>query len=232
MGARNLSAAPVAVDVVFERFPASIRGAVVVRGTDPNPHQVAVRSAYLVEAGSEGAAASPVELDLATVDLAPRAEVFIPFEVPVTSVGSGWYGVVAEVTVDGGLLLRSEVPGKLFPVAWPTGSTRRGQLAVGEDIEVPGISLRVERIDLRTDRAIVRWTCSPAGAEPPVEEVLVLADGVRLPVIEHGGREADRTTTVYPVLREHRTLTLRVERARGADGSVQQGPWDLEVALG
>jgi len=230
VGARDLSGPhPVDVGVVFDRFPASIRGAVLVRGADPDPHQITVRAAYLVEAAEPGRAAAPVEVDQTTVELAPRAEVFFPFDVPVTGLEAGWYGVVAEVVVDGGIERRSEEPGKLFPVAWPGGTVRRGSVAVGRSIPVPTHGdVVVERLEMKGDRAIVQWRLPPGTGE---EDVSVLADGRPLPLLDRSERHGVRSATVYPVLRAHRTLAVRFERIRGADGSWIRGPWDLEIPL-
>jgi hypothetical protein len=228
VGARDLSTDPVTVDVVFDRFPASVRGAVVVRGADADPHQVALTGADAVEVRTPRKSAAPVTLDLATVDLAPRAEIFVPFELAFGELGPGWYGVVAEVVVDGQDRLRSESPGKLFVVPWPAGTVRRGSVEVGSRFKLPGSTGPVvDRVECRPDRAVVRWG-QPAEGEP-FQDLTVLADGRALPRIEGTNREGTRTTVVYPVLKEHRTLLLRLERPSPAPGP--EGPWEVEVPL-
>jgi hypothetical protein len=206
VGARDLSADPISVVVVFDRFPASVRGAVVIRGADGDPHQVTMSSADAVEISAPRRPAAPVTLDHATVDLAPREEMFVPFELPFGELGPGWYGVVAEVGVDGRRTMRSEAPGKLFAVPWPSGEVRRGTVPVGR--RIPGRSgITVDRVECKADRTIVRW--GGAGLDPE-GQLGVLADGRVLPLIEATDREGVRTTVVYPLLKRHRTLTLRV----------------------
>ena len=108
---------PVSVDVVFERFPASVRGAIVVRGLDSEPHQVRLDSASVVEAESLDTVVSPVSAEQATVDIAPHGEVLIPFDIPFVALPPGSYCVMAEVAVDGGRRLRGpEGGGKKFSV--------------------------------------------------------------------------------------------------------------------
>ncbi len=108
---------PVSVDVVFERFPASVRGAVVVRGLDREPHQVRLDSASVVQAERLGHQVSPVSAEHATVDIAPHGEVLIPFDIPFAALPPGSYCVVAEVLVDGGTRIRGpEGGGKRFSV--------------------------------------------------------------------------------------------------------------------
>ncbi|HZA61064.1 MAG TPA: hypothetical protein VE754_05195 [Actinomycetota bacterium] len=227
MGARNLSDDPVTVDVVFDRFPASVRGAVVVRGADANPHQTVLTSLNVVEVRAPGRALAPVAVDQATVDLAPRREVFLPFELPFAELGPGWYGIVAQVLVDGLDTVKSAVPGKLFSVAWPSGTVRRGTVDVGKPIEVPGTA-SIDRVECKADRAVVRWQHQPAEAEP---ELKVLADGKPLPTIEGTNRDGSRTTVVYPVLKAHHRLLLRIEKVQDV-GQTVRGPWELEVPLG
>lgn len=108
---------PVSVDVVFDRFPASVRGAVVVRGRDPEPHQVHLAAVDVVRAEALDQPVRPVEVVDAVVDLAPHREVLIPFDIPFPGLDPGAYCVVAEVVVDGGQRFRGpEGGGKRFTV--------------------------------------------------------------------------------------------------------------------
>ena len=108
---------PVSVDVVFERFPASVRGAVVVRALDSEPHQISLDSAEVVEAGKLNRHVSPVGAEQATIDVAPHGEVLIPFDIPFSGLPPGSYCVLAEVVVDGSLRIRGpEGGGKRFSV--------------------------------------------------------------------------------------------------------------------
>jgi hypothetical protein len=108
---------PVSVDVVFERFPASVRGAVVVRALDSEPHQIALDSAEVVEAEKVNRHVSPVSAEQATIDIAPHGEVLIPFDIPFAGLPPGSYCVLAEVVVDGSVRIRGpEGGGKRFSV--------------------------------------------------------------------------------------------------------------------
>jgi hypothetical protein len=98
----NDEAAPVAVEVVFDRFPASVRGAVVVRGLDADPHQVRMVGASVVEPDALGTQVQAVDVGETTVDIAPHREVVIPFDIPFAGLDPGAYCIVAEVMVDGG----------------------------------------------------------------------------------------------------------------------------------
>lgn len=108
---------PISVDVVFERFPASVRGAVVVRGLDTYPHQISLKAAEVVEAERLDRPVSPVSAEQATLDIAPHGEILIPFDIPFAALPPGSYCVVAEVLVDGNVRIRGpEDGGKRFSV--------------------------------------------------------------------------------------------------------------------
>ncbi|MGZ4151159.1 MAG: hypothetical protein ACXVP3_01800, partial [Actinomycetota bacterium] len=62
----------------FERFPATLKGAFIIRGEDPDPHQVALGPARIVPVtGGEG---RPIAIAESTLDIAPKQDVFVPFE--------------------------------------------------------------------------------------------------------------------------------------------------------
>ena len=103
MGAGHLTqeARPVSVDVVFDRFPASVRGAVVVRGVDRDPHQVRLVSVDVVDHGDPARQVQSVPVGETDVDIPPHGEVVIPFDIPFSSLEPGAYSVAAEILVDG-----------------------------------------------------------------------------------------------------------------------------------
>lgn len=108
---------PISVDVVFDRFPASVRGAVVVRGRDSEPHQVRLAGVDVVRPDALDRRVAAVEMDPATVDIAPHREVLIPFDIPFPGLDPGAYCIMAEVVVDGGARVRGpEGGGKRFTV--------------------------------------------------------------------------------------------------------------------
>jgi len=228
VGAGDLT--PVAVDVVYERFPASIRGALVVRGTDSNPHQVALAEADLREAAAPSRRAQPLGLGPVTVDIVPRGEMLIPFEVPFAGLDPGWYEVSAEVLVDGQVLVRGPEKGpRPFVVRWPQGTVRRGGIDLGLSIEVPGSpGATIERMDCRTESAVVHWRHAPAD-DAERDELRVSAGRRRLPVVADAfdPKSGERTTTVYPVLKTDARLTFAVERRSGAE----RGSWSAQADL-
>lgn len=230
------AASPVSVGVVFERFPASIRGAVVVRGTDPDPHQIRLAEAQVVEAHAPRRAVAPITADPVTVDVAPRAEVLIPFDVPLAGLPPGWYSVLAEVVVDGQSRIRGPEDGKRFLVPWPVPEVRRGRVEVGLPIPVPGTDDPVvEQLDCHADRAVIRWRHVPGtpGDPPAVGDLRVSAGGRRVPVLE-GTYEpvtGARTTVIHPVLKRQRQLTFEVDRRVGSGGAVERGRWSASFQL-
>jgi hypothetical protein len=196
------------VDTVFDRFPASVRGAVVVRALDREPHQIRLIGAEVVAAHDLGRTIQPVSAEHATVDVAPHREVLIPFDVPFAGLGPGWYCVVAEVEVDGGAHLRGpEDGGKRFVVPWPSAEVRRGDLRPG--LEVGGAV--IERVELKADRTAVRWR-PPADA--PDANLRLRLGTRRLPVVEVTEERGIRTTVAHPVPKRATQLDLEVAAGR------------------
>lgn len=212
MGARDLSEAarPVSVDTVFDRFPASVRGAVVVRGLDREPHQIRLVGAEVVPAHDLARGVHPVAAERATVDVAPHREVLIPFDVPFAGLEPGWYCVVAEVEIDGGAHLRGpEDGGKRFVVPWPSAEVRRADLR--PNLELGGAV--IERVELKTDRTAVRWR--PPEDAPDAQLRLRLGSR-RLPVVEatDDPRGGGRVTVAHPVPKRATQLELEVTAGR------------------
>jgi hypothetical protein len=227
---------PIVVRAVFERFPASVRGAVAIRGADPDPHQVMLSGAAVVELGAPNRSIRDVTVQRVTVDIAPRREVLVPFEIPLAGLEPGWYGVAAEVLVDGNQTVRGpEEHARRFLVPWPRGTVRRGTVEPGLRIEVPGTKgAEVDRVDLRGDRAVIRWREfleDETGSE--LDELSVLADGSRLPILDRSqdASSGARVTVTYPVLAEHRTLTFQVDRKTRQGGAGERGPWTALLDL-
>ena len=110
----------VSIRAHFERFPATVKGAFVLRGADRDPHQVRIVGARVREvAGGKGI---PIGLEPATLDVAPNLDLFVPFEFPITELGAGWYGLECDVAVDGSP--SSVQPGKRFAIPWPRATVR------------------------------------------------------------------------------------------------------------
>ena len=85
----------VSIRASFERFPATVKGAFVLRGADRNPHQVRIDAARVREISGRGAL--PIGLDPVTLDVAPNLDLFVPFEFAITELAAGWYGLECDV---------------------------------------------------------------------------------------------------------------------------------------
>ena len=200
---------PVSIRVRFDRFPATVKGAFVVRGDDADPHQVAIHGARLVRL--PGGSGPPVPLAPVTLDAPPHQNLFVPFEVSVADLEPGWYGFELDVDVDGSP--RTQRGDRRFVVSWPRGAVRTGTVRVDREVAVGELTVSLERIQCERDSASVRFRVRP----PAPVSVRVDAGRHR---IESVDLELDEGTGVgtamtYPVLRAHGTL--RVEFGSGRD---------------
>jgi hypothetical protein len=209
VGAGDLSeepAGPVSVGTVFDRFPASVRGAVVVRAQDHEPHQIRLLAVRVAQAHDLAKDVHRAGVEEATVDVAPHREVLIPFDVPFADLGPGWFCVVADIEVDGSLRMTGpKGGGKRFGVPWPAEEVRR--LDLKPNLKV-GKAL-VERIQSRSDRTEIRWR--PPAQEPDAE-LRVSAGSRRLPAVEatDDRRSGTRVTVTHPVPRRSEQLTIEL----------------------
>jgi hypothetical protein len=226
----------VAVDVVFERFPASIRGAVVVRGRDPEPHQIRLEELAVVEAHGSGRPAHEVPTGGVTVDVVPRGEILVPFDVPFSDLQPGWYAVSARVIVDGQQKVSGPDEPTRFLVPWPSEDVRKGVVDAGLTIRVPGSDgAVVERVECKADRAVVRWHHGP-GPDPDMPEfaeLRVLAGSRRLPALDstYDADTGARTTVVHPVLKRYRQLTFELDKRFTPGRPPQRGKWAARLDL-
>jgi len=69
----------VAIRARFERFPAAVKGAFLLRGADGMPHQVRLETARAAELG--GGAPCPVPIEPVVLEVAPTMDTFVPFEI-------------------------------------------------------------------------------------------------------------------------------------------------------
>jgi hypothetical protein len=208
---------PISVRARFERFPATIKGALILRGEDRDPHQVSFREVRV--AAVVGSATRPVEVAATTLDVVPHRDVFVPFEVLVADLEPGWYGFECDLEVDGD---RSWYPGgRRFAIPWPRGTVRRGPIPVDETVEVGDrMTVHVEQLDCTGDSVRIMLRVEPPGSVT----VRLLADGDRLEVLE---TEFDETggrlkVTAFPLMRVHEVLRLEFKgRSKGAEGSLE-----------
>ena len=194
----------VSVRARFERFPATVKGAFILRGEDADPHQVVLRGARVVRVG--GGVDRPMALIDTTLDVAPRQDVFVPFETSLAELDPGWYDLECELDVDG-------VPGtydggRRFVVPWPRASTRRGQVRVGKDVRLRAGRVRIEQIECGADSIKIHLQ-GPTSQPLAIE---VSADGERLEVLElsRDERTGRAKAVAYPLLKTHRSVTLEV----------------------
>ena len=170
----------VLVQTRYDRFPATVKGAFVLRGGDANPHLVRVVRAG-IDAVPEGAA-KEIPMGHIDVDVAPGRDLFVPFEAGIADLDPGWYVIAAEMEVDGDAIERSA--GRPFSVPWPRGEIRTGSVPVGESVRLGDASLRVDRAELKSDRVILVWGQEEPAAAGGVEvRVEVSADGRALAAV-------------------------------------------------
>lgn len=218
---------PVQVQTRFERFPASIKGAFVLRGSDGDPHAVAFDWARVARVPT--GPSKPIALEDRQFDVAPNRDLFVPFEVPVSEMDPSWYVVESSVRVDGG---RSyEHAGRPFTIPWPRSDVRRGTIQVGKTVRAGGLSFDVDRVELGWDSAAVLWRPhrgSREGTPRPGDDAraILLADGKELerlpdqagPRFSEPRSEGDVRSVTYPVLRSVHSLRVKVELSSGKAG--------------
>jgi hypothetical protein len=227
-------ALPVQVQTRYERFPASLKGAFVMQGSDGNPHVVQIESAQV--ARIPGGPGKPFAVEAGIVDVAPSRDLFVPFEAPVSEIEPGWYVVESTVKVDGG---RTFVfASRPFAVPWPRNDVRRGAIAVERTVQAGRGKVRIDRVEMGGDAAAVVWwpeeqstdqppsvgSHSPASESGGHVEAVLIADGRPLDVLpEQAGRagrgdvrsRGEHRTLSYPVPRSTRSLAVGVRVGSG-----------------
>lgn len=186
----------VGIRAKFERFPAAVKGALLLRGADGMPHQVRLEAAHAAELS--GGTPQPVGVESVVLEVSPTQETFVPFEVSTMDMASGWYRLECDIVVDGD----HEVvrPGDRFAIPWPRAAVRKGRVTIGAKVS----SVALETLECLGDT--IRLTFA-ADSEP---SLALAVDGRRHTVLE---LEFDEETgrgvlTGYPVLRSDRTLTI------------------------
>jgi len=193
----------------FERFPATVKGAFVLRGEGRDPRQVKIRAARVAELATK--TARPLEIAPVTLDVAPHLDLFVPFEFPLTDLGPGWYGLECDVEIDG--VAEVVHPGDPFPVPWPRATTRRGSVPVDKAIAAGSGKARIESVECGGDSIRLKYEADEAVA------FSFTADGAPVAVIAQDfDQEAGHgVITAYPLLRTQSTLSIEA----GGGGSIE-----------
>jgi len=217
---------PVQVQIRFERFPASIKGAFVLRGGDGDPH--AVQFDWARVARIPAGPAKPITLEDRMLDVAPIRDLFVPFEVAVVEMEPSWYVVESSLRVDGGRSFTYS--GRPFTIPWPRSDIRRGTVPVSKAVRAAHVDFRVERVELGRDTAAVLWQPPGGGDEGERKdapgrdaEAILRADGVELESLpdQVGSRlseprtPGERRTLTYPVMRSATSLDLLMRLRSG-----------------
>lgn len=200
----------ISVRARFDRLPTSLKGALILRGEDPNPHQVVFHGVRIAPVAGDDLAGKRVPVAAQVVHVAPRRDVFVPFEVGLGDLDPGWYAFRCAVAVDG---IDAEFDGgQRFAISWPRGAVRRGAVAVGGALALGASTVRVEQLDCAADSVRIAFI-----ADPPIRPTaLAEADGQPLAVLEIEADDAGKGRVVtYPLLKEHRAFRLELH----ADGS-------------
>ena len=205
----------ISVRARFERFPATLKGAFVIRGEDSDPHLVALRAARAVRVGAPET--RPIEIGPVTMDVVPHRDLFVPFEMPVSDLPPGWYGLECDADVDG--TPSTFQGGKRFVVPWPRATVRRGAVRVDRTLALGDLKASIEQVDCGGDSIKLHLRTEPPS--PPT--VRLSADGETLEVLEvEFDQESGRTrVTAYPVMRSHSRLRVEVGFGRARREAVE-----------
>ena len=170
-----------------------------MRGADGNPHQVRLDDARAIELAGRGAV--PMGLAVATLEVAPNRDLFVPFELPVVELDPGWYGIECRVAIDGSP--ETVRLGSRFAIPWPRGATRRDRVRLGHAIEVGGEKVRLDELECRGDSLELRYD----GAEA---SFTLSADGARVPVLDatFDPETGAGVVTAYPLLKTQLVLSI------------------------
>ena len=188
----------VSIRAKFERFPAAVKGALLVRGADGQPHQIRLEGARVAELG--GGQAHPVGIEAVVLEASPNQDTFVPFEISTMEMAAGWYRLECEVVVDG---VPSVVhPGEPFAMPWPRAAVRRGTVTIGEKVA----AVALESVECLGDVIRVPF----ASDERPA--ITLSVDGRPHPILDiEFDPEAGRGRVIgYPVLRADEQLMIEV----------------------
>ncbi len=196
---------PVAIRAAYERFPASVKGAFLLRGADGLPHQVRIEVARAAEMA--GGSPQPIAIDPLVLEVAPTQDTFVPFEVPTMEIAPGWYRLECQIVVDGiPMLVR---PGEPFPIPWPRSVVRRGTVAIGK--KAGGVSF--ETLECVADRVRLVF----AADEVPGAAMQVDGEPHQIVAVEFDEAAGRGRVLAYPALRTHERLSVTLPGERPVD---------------
>ncbi len=189
----------VAIRARFERFPAAVKGAFLLRGADGLPHQVRLEGARAAELS--GGVPQAVGVETAVLEVSPTQETFVPFEIATMDMPAGWYQLECDVVVDGEPT--RALPGDRFAMPWPRAAVRRGTVTIGKKVS----AVALETLECLGDTTRVSFA---ADAKPSIS---LSVDGRKHPILEVGfDEEAGRGQAIaYPVLRAQQRLVVELK---------------------
>lgn len=190
----------VSIRAPFERFPATIKGAFVLRGVGRDPHQVRIEDARISEVGARSGRS--IGVSPATLEVAPHLDLFVPFEFSAMDLEPGWYGLDCDVVIDG--VSETVHPGRRFSIPWPRAAVRRGVVKVDKSIAAGDGKVEIEQVECLGDCIKISYR-----AEEPVRLRIASGDA-RLPIVDEAFDEETThgVITAYPALREWGSLTI------------------------
>jgi hypothetical protein len=211
---------PISIRTPFERFPATVKGAFVIRGEDADPHQVAFLAGRVARLPGGGARRLPI--GQIVVDVPPHRDVFVPFEFQVADFDSGWYGVECDVELDGSP--RAYRGDRRFVVPWPRASVRRGVHEAGRSVALSGgATLEVGRIECDATTTTLHFRVIP----PRAVHLRLVADGARVDVLDRSIEEdGEGRVVAYPIPAGAGRLVIEV-----AGGRRDRAPPAVEIDL-
>jgi hypothetical protein len=187
---------PVAIRARFERFPAAVKGAFLLRGGDGLPHQVRIAEARAAELAGGGPRA--VGVDPVVLEVSPTQETFVPFEISTIEMPSGWYQLECDIVVDGEA--STVRPGDRFAISWPRAAVRRGTVTIGQK----QARVSIESLECLGDSIRIAF----AADAPP--RISIAVDGHPHAVldVEFDDETGRGRVAAYPVLRADQRLTI------------------------
>jgi hypothetical protein len=192
----------VAFRAAFERYPAGLKGAFLLRGADGMPHQVRIGVAFASQIGGEGQ--ERIAIEQAILDISPTMDTFVPFDLPTLDLLPAWYRLECEVQIDG--VAGTVYPGDRFVIPWPRSQVRRGTVEIGKKVG----DVTVRSLECGGDSIRIAF------AAPAAPTVGLSVNGRAHPVleVEHDPQSEAGRIIGYPVLREDDTLSIEVDGQR------------------